>query len=155
MNRAERRKAKKAGIIKEKHGEKIYKFNQHQLDNFVTEILMQQRKETVERITAEFISLMFLTCTEVLNSQFGFGELRLKRFKYHVEDLCDSIEKGYVTLDDIEGDLAEKMNLDFLRNNVKMNEIYSRKYFDEMEVVNPYPEEVISEDEEEGIKENE
>lgn len=153
MNRAERRKAKKAGIIKEKNGEKVYKFTQHQLDNFVTEVLVQQRKETVDLVTAEFIRLMFLTCTEVLHSSFGFGEMRLKRFKYLLENLCDSIEKGYCTLDELEEDLAEHINIDFLKRTVKRNEIYSRKYFGDsgdVEIVNPYPK-----DEKEGIKKNE
>lgn len=151
MNRAERRKAKKSGIITGKNGEKTYTFNQRQLDNFVTEVLMQQRREIVESITAEFIRVMFLTCSEVLNFHFGFGRRRLSKFKYFVENLCNSIEGGYVTLDEIESGLAEKMNIDFLKSDVKIHEIYSPKEVGEMEILEPYP----TEDESEGGNESE
>ena len=49
---------------------------------------------------------MLLTYT-VLHNKFGFGKKRLERFFYYYNDLLDSYNRKYVTIEDLNTDLQE------------------------------------------------
>lgn len=47
----------------------------------------------------------------VLRDKFGFGLVRCKRFIEHLQDLMDSVQKGYVDIDDLNKALEEEIGL--------------------------------------------
>ena len=74
MNRQEKRRAKRE-LSKKSEGQKI------------------RERELVYR----FLGL----CMQVLHDNFGFGDIRLKRFGKAVDEQLDAINADYVTFDDI------------------------------------------------------
>lgn len=87
MNRQERRR-----LIKLLGSEK----NLKQLERF------QERRE--KELIIKFLGL----CMETLHDEFGFGDLRLKRFADRVNSKLDCINADYVTFDDIIENLSLK-----------------------------------------------
>lgn len=55
----------------------------------------------------------------VLRDKFGFGTTRMNRFKDYINDLADSIEKDYLTVDDVINTIREETGIDlnFERND--------------------------------------
>ena len=101
MNRAERRKAKKAGLpvktepvvnIKAADVEKI------------------KRDASKDAANKAFLLMLGLPVM-ALHDKFGFGPVRCERFTDAVLELYDSFEKGYVSLEDIHCTLKEETGI--------------------------------------------
>jgi len=65
------------------------------------------------KIKAQQASIQFTTALvlTVLRDKFGFGPVRLKRVWGGVNDLADSVVKGYVTKADLERVLVEEAGI--------------------------------------------
>lgn len=48
----------------------------------------------------------------ILRNKFGFGSVRMSRFKDYMNDLADSIVRDYLTVDDIVENLKEETGID-------------------------------------------
>ena len=55
----------------------------------------------------------------VMNQKGGFGTTRMNRFRDYINDLADSIEKDYLTVDDVISTIREEtgIDLEFSRND--------------------------------------
>lgn len=55
----------------------------------------------------------------VLRDKFGFGTTRMNRFKDYINELADSIEKDYLTVEDVISTIREETGIDlnFERND--------------------------------------
>lgn len=73
---------------------------QKEMDEFT----MNVKRHTIGVITA--LSEM------VLRDKFGFGATRLNRFKDYMNDLADSIDKDYLTVDDVINVIKEETGVD-------------------------------------------
>lgn len=78
-----------------------------ELDEFTLKV----KKNTTGVVTA--LSEM------VLRDKFGFGTTRMNRFKDYINELADSIEKDYLTVDDVINTIREETGIDlnFERND--------------------------------------
>lgn len=85
MKRAARRRLKKAGVD----------------------------EQDIQIIIREAVNLYSVVMAMVLRDKWGFGKKRLARFLGQVDDLFDSIEKGYVSLEDCKKVLLEECNINF------------------------------------------
>lgn len=54
-----------------------------------------------------------------LHDKLGFGEKRARRFIEHVRDTFDSVDQGYVSLEDIKDEIKETMNIDIEKEFVE------------------------------------
>ena len=93
MNRAERRRAKKAGIPVKKEP--------------VVNIKADASKEAADKAFLLMLGLPVM----VLHDKFGFGPVWCERFTDAVLELYDSFEKGYVSLEDIHLTLKEETGI--------------------------------------------
>ena len=48
----------------------------------------------------------------VLRDKFGFGTTRMNRFKDYINELADSIEKDYLTVDDVISTIRDETGID-------------------------------------------
>lgn len=80
-NRAERRKIIKKGLP----------------DNELKKMLEKEGLKAT-RLAVSGYSAVLALC---LHDKLGFGKVRAQRFMKGIEDTFDSIEKGYVTMEDI------------------------------------------------------
>lgn len=109
MNRTERRKAQKAGILVEK--EPVLNIKAADI---------QKMKQNASREAAEKAFLFMLGLpVMVLHDKFGFGSIRCERFTDAVLELYDSFEKGYVTLEDIHSTLKEETGITIIPDRKK------------------------------------
>ena len=56
-------------------------------------------------------ALLYLT---VLHDKYGFGTKRLENVLYHVNDLLDSYNKGYISVEDLNETLHDETGLKVL-----------------------------------------
>ena len=54
-----------------------------------------------------------------MHDKLGFGEKRARRFIEHVRDSFDSVDQGYVSLEDIKDEIKETMNIDIEKEFVE------------------------------------
>lgn len=54
-----------------------------------------------------------------LHDKLGFGEKRARRFMKYVRDTFDSVQQGYVSLEDIKDEIKETMNIDIEKEFVE------------------------------------
>lgn len=101
MNRAERRKAAKAGLPVKKEP----------VVNIKAADVQKMKQDASKEAADKAFLLMLELPVMVLHDKFGFGPVRCERFTDAVLDLYDSFEKGYVTLDDIHGALKEECGI--------------------------------------------
>ena len=101
MNRAERRKAAKAGLPVKKEP----------VVNIKAADVQKMKQDASKEAADKAFLLMLGLAVMVLHVKFGFGPVRCERFTVAVLDLYDSFEKGYVTLDDIHGTLKEECGI--------------------------------------------
>lgn len=137
MNRAERRALKRNGY--NEFGQKVYKLTQKQLDDLVVRAMNLKRREILDDVSTKVTRAFMVLCLDVLNSKFGFGEMRLKRFKYFLDDVSELIVDDYGDVNDIIEDLGERVNLDFMSRRIELDEIYSPSHFGDYEQLAPYP----------------
>ena len=101
MNRAERRRAKKAGLPVKK--EPVVNIKAAD----VQKIKLDASKEAADKAFLLMLGLPVM----VLHDKFGFGPVRCERFTDAVLELYDSFEKGYVSLEDIHLTLKEETGI--------------------------------------------
>lgn len=128
MNRADRRKMAKNGYNAK--GEKVYNLTQKQLDDIVIQAVNLKRKEILEMVSNKVTTLFTLFCLDVLHSKFGFGNMRLKRFKYFLDDIAESVELEYCSAEDIAETLSEKMDISFMYRPVTEKECYDHRHYE-------------------------
>lgn len=71
---------------------------------------VKNRRDADKLITNTNRLDMLLTYT-VLHFKFGFGKKRLDRFLYYYNDLLDSYNKKYITIEDLNKDLEENTGI--------------------------------------------
>ena len=54
-----------------------------------------------------------------MHDKLGFGEKRARRFIEYVRDSFDSVDKGYVSLEDIKDEIKETLNIDIEKEFVE------------------------------------
>ncbi len=124
MNRAERRKMKKSGVSVPK--QKVYTLTQEQLNDIIASELSKKRQEILNTVSSRLTNTLILFCLDVLHSKFGFGKMKLKRFKYYLDEIAENVEQDYCTTDDILKNLEEEMDLDFMYRKVKRSECFKK-----------------------------
>lgn len=137
MNRADRRKMKKSGYNEQ--GQKVYKLTQKQLDDIVIKAIAMKRQELVEQVTSTVTNTFLLFCLDVLHYKFGFGQMKLKRFKYYMDELSECVSEEYENIEELRQNLSEKIDLEFMYRSVEKGEIYDKRYWGDFEQVTPYP----------------
>ena len=93
MNRAERRKAARQGV-------------DHKT-------LHQIQKEAVKKGISETVASVLACTLMTLRDEFGFGEVRAKRFMEHFHRHFDDINTGHVSLADIKQTMEEELRVSF------------------------------------------
>ena len=78
-------------------------------DNAFKRALLKKRNKQ-KLIDATFQANMILTLT-VLRDGFDFGTVRLERFIDKYQDLLDSCNKGYISVDDLTETLYEETGI--------------------------------------------
>jgi hypothetical protein len=90
MNRKMRRK------LGEQKKEQTYMMKASDLRTHIHSEVEQIRKE----VTKDVLAKLFGSLVVALHDEFGFGKVRIDRFIDKVNEQFDSIENGYVTLED-------------------------------------------------------
>lgn len=72
--------------------------------------IMKAKKEA----TSEAISFAWAIMFTALHDKEGFGRVRLKRVWKEVENLSDSVAKGYVSITDLKHTLKEEMGVELV-----------------------------------------
>lgn len=82
----------------------------------ITGIHSPLTKADLEKLEVKFKKQVIIYYTSaavyVLKEKFGFGKVRIKRFYDLFEDLCDSVMRKYLTLEDIIDYLKEECDID-------------------------------------------
>lgn len=87
--------------------EPVYNMTQAQLDAYVSREILKFKKNIATEITEKLIGTMLIQCFDILNSYFGFGNLRLQRFRFHMDRVSGFIadvtkeEKDYDYCSDV------------------------------------------------------
>lgn len=76
---------------KEVKKEPVYNMTQTQLNAYVNREILKFKKELAEEVTTKVISTLLIQCFDVLHNVFGFGSLRLKRFRFHIDKASELI----------------------------------------------------------------
>ena len=69
------------------------------------------RRNADNLIVASHKLFMMLGCL-ALHQEFGFGEKRVMRFAEKFQDILDSYNRGYISLEDIETMLKEDIGIE-------------------------------------------
>lgn len=93
LNRKQRRATAKAGIT----------------DSDLKRLQDVTMKQAVNRATADYSVIMAM----VLHDKWGFGPVRLQRFLDQVQDLADSINTDYVSIEDCRKVLEAECGVQF------------------------------------------
>ena len=91
MNREQRRKAAKKSLT--------YKD---------LKVITEQEAYNAMQFTIEQYSAAVMLC---LKDKLGFGPVRVQRFIKDVDELFDSINQGYLSLDDVIQTVEEELNI--------------------------------------------
>lgn len=66
----------------------------------------------------DFAVKNYMACVALcLHDKLGFGHIRVCRFMQDVDNLFDSINKGYLSLDDVLETVEEEIGITFERTN--------------------------------------
>lgn len=79
-------------------------------DNAIKQALMQKKRNERLLIDAVHSANMILTLT-VLRDGFDFGTVRLGRFIDKYQDILDSYNKGYISVEDLTETLCEETGI--------------------------------------------
>lgn len=102
MNRAERRKAQKAGQPVKKDP----------MISIKSSDITRMKREATKEAAGVAFSLMLGLPAMVLRDKYGFGKTRLERFTDQVLELYDSFGRGYITLQDVLDTIQEETGVD-------------------------------------------
>ena len=82
------------------------------------DIKAMEEKATKDAI--DFAVTSYLACVALcLHDKLGFGHNRAIRFMKHVDNLFDSINQGYLSLDDVLKTVKEEIGITFERTKQK------------------------------------
>ena len=77
-------------------------------------------EENVKKELIDFTIMNYLACVALcLHDKLGFGHDRACRFMRDVDNLFDSINKGYLSLDDVLKTVEEEIGITFERTKQK------------------------------------
>ena len=77
-------------------------------------------EENVKKELIDFTIMNYLACVALcLHDKLGFGHDRTCRFLRDVDNLFDSINKGYLSLDDVLKTVEEEIGITFERTKQK------------------------------------
>ncbi len=65
----------------------------------------------VQKAKSDAVTQVWSIFFTVMHDKEGYGRKRLKRLWKHVNELADSVTKGYVKISDLEKTLAEEMGV--------------------------------------------
>lgn len=99
MNREERRKAKKEGkaVVKDP----TYTLTKSQLDKVIKDSVKEMRENVVKEVVGLTSEMFMVYCYVVLHDTFGFGKVRLHRFREKVDELADCVNGDYCSNQDL------------------------------------------------------
>ena len=73
-------------------------------------------KEAERMNAANIINLIPLI---ILRDKFGFGKVRLERYLKHYQEAVDSLNKGYLDLNDVQKVLLDEVKIKFYEEGVE------------------------------------
>ena len=73
-------------------------------------------KEAERTNAANIINLIPLI---ILRDKFGFGKIRLERYLKHYQEAVDSLNKGYLDLNDVQKVLLDEVKIGFYGEEVE------------------------------------
>ena len=77
-------------------------------------------EENVKKESIDFTIMNYVACVALcLHDKLGFGHDRACRFLQDVDNLFDSINKGYLSLDDVLKTIEEEIGITFERTKQK------------------------------------
>jgi hypothetical protein len=80
---------------------------QHYFNNKQLPRLQVKNRKEADKLIVNTSRLNMLLTYTVLHFKFGFGKKRLDRFLFYYNDLLDSYNKEYITIEDLNTDLFE------------------------------------------------
>lgn len=98
-NRAERRRAEKAG--KKVETPAVYHLTQAQIDQMIADALKDLKVKAVEEATQAAFKMFMSIPIMVLHDKFGHGKIRHDRFMRYCMIWYESIQKGETDLKEI------------------------------------------------------
>lgn len=75
---------------------------------------VKNRRDADALIQASYKTFMLLGLT-ALHDEFDFGKIRLKRFMNKMDDLTDSVGKGYINSVDLNETLSKETGIDVFK----------------------------------------
>ena len=104
--RAERKRAEKEQAKKTV----TYNYTQDDLKRAVEKALMEERRKVIDIVVHQYTCALAI----VLRDKLDFGRTRLLRALEHVNDTFDSIDKGYLSMEDIKKTIADETGIDLV-----------------------------------------
>lgn len=111
MNRAERRRAKKAGRMAE----------QEPVINIKAADVKKIKQEASKNAANTAFLLMLGFPVMAVHDKHGWGRIRCERLVNEILDLYDSFDKGYITLEDIYLTLKEEIGITIIPDDMLDN----------------------------------
>ncbi len=90
-----------------------YQVTMEDIRGYVQQGYDKGRSEAIQTATDYSIAVPILA----LMDGFGFGRIRIERFLDIIYDTYDSIDKGYLNLDDIVKTIKEEKKVEIIRRN--------------------------------------
>lgn len=110
MNRAERRRQDR----EQKSKKAVYQYTEEQLQDMLAKKVMglkeQVVKEVVDTVLTDYLTITLM----VLYDKFDFDRSQLIDFKKKMDDLSDSVNGDWVTIQDLRLCMTEELNIDLL-----------------------------------------
>ena len=85
----------------------------HQLRNKPVELTPKQIEKLKAEATSKAAEVVNLIPLLVLKDKFGFGKVRLERYLKHYQEAVDSLNKGYLDLNDVQKVLLDEVKIAF------------------------------------------
>lgn len=81
---------------------------------------IKKMEKSIAKDSIDFTIMNYLACVALcLHDKLGFGHNRACRFMQDVDNLFDSINKGYLSLDDVLKTVEEEIGITFERTKQK------------------------------------
>lgn len=101
--------------------------NQAQKKKEREQIVQNVMKRVEVPVMARTKVIVLAASTLVLHDKFGFGKQRLTKYVAEVADLFDSMEKKFVSFEDIRTTVYNELGIDFEEAERLINEKYGRE----------------------------
>ena len=93
LNRSTRRRLERNGVVVKE----------------LESIIEKRTKDAIDYTVKQYSAVLALC----LRDKLGFGKIRTRRFLQEVNEVFDSIIKGYLTLDDVIETVKQELDLEF------------------------------------------